>query len=84
MATPREQFIELRKSGKTPLEARQAVMSTVAPSTPVMDQMAGKTVAERQTIRNDIPTPAPTPNPPAPVTPPAPTITPSGATLDAN
>lgn len=33
MATPREQFIELRKSGKTPVEARQAVMSTVAPTT---------------------------------------------------
>jgi murein DD-endopeptidase MepM/ murein hydrolase activator NlpD len=35
MATPREQFIELRKSGKTPVEARQAVMNSVAPSTPV-------------------------------------------------
>ena len=31
MATPREQFIELRKSGKTPVEARQAIMNTVAP-----------------------------------------------------
>ena len=34
MATTREQFIALRKSGKTPEEARKEVMGTVAPVTP--------------------------------------------------
>jgi len=100
MATPREQFIELRKSGKTPVEARQAVMDTVAPVTPPVsptsqtniDQLAAnkaKVQAEIQAdTRPELGTSA-TPQAgqtqaPTPVLPTAPTTTPSGATMSAD
>lgn len=34
MATTREQFIALRKSGMTPVQAKEEVMKTVTPATP--------------------------------------------------
>lgn len=86
MATLQEIIAKRKELGAnaTNVDARKALETTQTapvpanptPVTPVMDQMAGKTVAERQAIRSG--TPAPTP------TPPAPTTTPSGATLDAN
>ena len=64
-------------------KARDTMNATtpVAPTTNVIDQMAGKTVAERQAIRSGQPAQVTTAPSPAPVTS---STTPSGATMNAD
>lgn len=87
MATKYEQALALSKEKNIPVPEAVAqirnqsvtpVTTPVAPTTNVIDQMAGKTVAERQAIRSGQPAPVTTTQ--APVTP----TTPSGATMNAD
>lgn len=90
MATKYEQALALSKEKNIPVpeavaqvrnQAVTPVTTPVAPTTNVIDQMAGKTVAERQAIRSGQPAPVTTTPTPAPVTS---STTPSGATMNAD
>lgn len=97
MATTREQFIKLRKSGVDPVKAREEVMKTVAPVTPSptasINQMQYEINKQNRQNMADawtIPqvwtseagqTQSSVPNP---VLPTAPTTTPSGATMSSD
>ena len=91
--TNRAKFLDLRARGKSVADARNATYwpppvvadqkpsvatTPIAPTVNVQEQMAGKTVAERQAIRSGTPAPV------KPTSAPEWTTTPSGATLNAN
>lgn len=54
MATTREQFIALRKSGKTPEEARKEVMGTVAPVSPTANTNVAQLEANKAKVQAEI------------------------------
>jgi len=94
MATTREQFIALRKSGMTPVQAREEVMKTVTPvstNSNVAQLEANKTKVQaeiqawtRPEVGTSVTPQAGQTQAPTPVLPTAPTTTPSGATLSAD
>ena len=96
MATPREQFIANRKSGMTPVQAREEVMKTVTPASPTANANVAQLEANKAKVQAEIQawtrpevgtsvTPqAGQTQAPTPVLPTAPTTTPSGATMNAD
>ena len=100
MATTREQFIALRKSGMTPVQAREEVMKTVTPVSPTTNANVAQLEANKAKVQSQIasgerpavgtsvtPQAGQTQAPTPTTPPPAPvtsSTTPSGATLDAN
>ena len=96
MATTREQFIALRKSGMTPVQAKEEVMKTVTPVSPTTNANVAQLEANRARVQSQIasgerPAVGTSVTPQAeqtqaPTPPPAPvaTTTPSGATMNAD
>ena len=99
MATTREQFIALRKSGMTPVQAKEEVMKTVTPVSPTTNANVAQLEANKAKVQSQIAswerpevgtsvTPqAGQTQAPTPTTPPpapvTPTATPNGASLSA-
>ncbi len=98
MATTREQFIALRKSGMTPVQAKEEVMKTVTPVSPTTNANVAQLEANKAKVQSQIaswerpevgtsatPQSGQTPTP-TPTTPPPVTssTTPSGATMNAD
>ena len=97
MATTREQFIALRKSGMTPVQAREEVMKTVTPVSQTTNANVAQLEANRARVQSQIasgerPAVGTSVTPQAgqtqaPTPPPAPvtsSTTPSGATMNAD
>ena len=54
MATPREQFIANRKSGMTPVQAREEVMKTVTPTYPTANANVAQLEANKAKVQAEI------------------------------
>ena len=54
MATTREQFIALRKSGMTPVQAREEVMKTVTPVSPTTNANVAQLEANKAKVQSQI------------------------------
>lgn len=54
MATTREQFIALRKSGMTPVQAKEEVMKTVTPVSPTTNANVAQLEANRARVQSQI------------------------------